>query len=117
MSFSRKYDWYDHSKELHGIKLQKSYKLKLQCPLCKDFSYEKPTELNEHVASVHDGEDPFKCNECSKTFKCQSGLKNHKKAIHEGRKFMCQTCGKSYVGKWGLQTHIGMEIQISFSRI
>ena len=61
MSFSRKQDWYEHSKELHGVKLQKTYKLKQQCPLCKNFSYEKPTQLNEHVALVHDGEVPFKC--------------------------------------------------------
>ena len=42
--------------------------------------------LNSHVASVHEGKKPFKCEICTATFMQKGGLNSNVALIHEGKK-------------------------------
>ena len=39
--------------------------------------------MNKHVASVHEGNRPFKCNICDATFSEKANMKRHIFRIHE----------------------------------
>ena len=52
--------------------------------------------LNEHVASVHEGSKPFKCNICDFNYSRTQDLNRHVSLVHEGKKpFQCGMCSFS----------------------
>ena len=53
--------------------------------------------------SIHEGKR-FECDKCLKTFSTQSNLKNHDNFVHEKQKRECPTCGKKLVGE--MKRHI-----------
>ena len=65
------------------------------------------SNLNKHIASVHDGKKPFKCNICEASFPQKQNLNIHIASVHEGKKpFKCNSCDASFVSKHGLTVHI-----------
>ena len=47
----------------------------------------------QHVASVHEGKKPFKCENCDKSFFYKSDMNKHVASVHEGKKpFKCEKC-------------------------
>ena len=39
----------------------------IKCKICEAIFFQKKT-LNEHIASVHEGKKPFKCNRCEASY-------------------------------------------------
>ena len=56
--------------------------------------FDQPYKLKNHIAVVHRGERPYKCDQCDQTFCYSNALKEHKDTIHEGVMFTCQYCSK-----------------------
>jgi len=69
--------------------------------------FETHIKLVRHQKEQHFNE--FPCDECSKVFPTESGLKQHKRK-HTGEQtetlFSCTDCAKSFVKKSNLKTHI-----------
>ena len=42
--------------------------------------------MKNHVASVHEGKKPFKCESCDYRFAQKSDMKRHVALVHEGKK-------------------------------
>jgi DNA-directed RNA polymerase subunit RPC12/RpoP len=47
--------------------------------------------------------------DCNFTTKKTNDLRNHMQVVHEGEKFQCSDCGKSYTAKRSLKLHIDMK--------
>ena len=41
----------------------------------------------------------FQCNSCDKSFKKSSNLKRHIESVHDGIKYFCTMCEKSYTAQ------------------
>ena len=48
--------------------------------------------LNKHIALVHEGKNPFKCELCNHTFFQKSNLNVHVASIHDGKKSFKWNC-------------------------
>ena len=64
-----------------------------------------PNGFINNVASVHEG-NKFSCSLCSKTFNVNSSLKRHILSVHEGLEFSCSFCGKTKKQRFRLRKHI-----------
>ena len=42
--------------------------------------------MKRHVASVHEGKKPFKCDICDYKFSQKTSMKSHVETVHEGKK-------------------------------
>ena len=67
--------------------------------------HEQKTRLNGHMASVHDGKKPFKCEICNVAF-----TQKHMASVHEGNKsFNCNNCDACFAQNNSLNEHILMQ--------
>ncbi|XP_033209660.1 zinc finger and BTB domain-containing protein 24-like isoform X2 [Belonocnema kinseyi] len=94
--FPRRYLLLAHMKEAHNRLLYK-------CELCEK-SFSEPMKLRRHVNStVH---QKFFCTICTTAFGSQEELKEHKTTHFPFSEYKCDICGKKYVTKRNLRTHI-----------
>ena len=50
-----------------------------------DASFDEKGKLNRHIASVHEGKEPFKCPTCDASFARKDNLNRHIAVVHEGK--------------------------------
>ena len=62
---------------------------------CKSFSQEE--DLNDHIHSVHVGQEDHGCDLCGISFSQEDELNDHFNTVHEGhRDHKCDSCGKVF---------------------
>lgn len=78
---------------------------KYQCLLCQK-SFTQKSVYQSHLRSHgKDGEDPYRCNICGKTFAVPARLTRHYRT-HTGEKpYQCEYCRKSFSVKENLSVH------------
>ena len=74
------------------------------CCECK-YSCVRPAELKRHKDTVHLKLKPHKCNQCDAAYGGKGDLNKHIKSAHE-KAFDCQTCNKSCSTAYYLREHI-----------
>ncbi|KAL2738504.1 longitudinals lacking protein isoform X13 [Vespula maculifrons] len=75
-----------------------------KCPRCGK-GYRWLRNMKNHLR-VECGKDPKECCPyCPHRTKYKSSLQKHIQRIHFGKKFTCQSCGRSYVWKKTLSQH------------
>ncbi len=84
----------------HGNKLG-SY----ECASCKKL-FSTPHGLEVHVRRSHNGDRPYACDICSKTFGHAVSLSQHRAVHNQEKSFTCKQCGKSFKRSSTLSTHL-----------
>ena len=78
----------------------------LKCEVCDYKCYQKGS-LNMHVSSVHEGNKPFQCEVCDYRCSQKGNLNMHVSSVHEGNKpFQCEICDYRYSRKSSLKHHV-----------
>ena len=119
-----------HRKQAHGVRIVSS---DLTCSVCLAYRAKTREALETHVRSQHNGERPFRCLVCEKSFAAQSYLDQHAdvhntekvhkcpecprrfqslpslsqhKTTHLGRRFKCEACDIPFLSKRYLRQHV-----------
>nr|CAI5862042.1 unnamed protein product [Callosobruchus analis] len=66
-----------------------------ECPLCND-TFRTQRQLAVHKEKVHRTEYRFYCYRCERYFDCQSSLDKHTRIEHEGFRYECEFCDRSF---------------------
>ena len=80
---------------------------KFECPCCKDPKkiFKTTQNVEKHIISKHTSKQ-YECAICHKTFAATYTLKDHKEAIHEGKKrYKCSQCESKFATKQGRKVH------------
>ena len=75
------------------------------CTICGQ-SFNNKQYLKDHVAWRHKGESKHVCKYCQRQFPKGAQLRNHERTHTGERPFKCEECGKAFVQKIHLTTHI-----------
>ena len=71
------------------------------CPICNKEMY--LANLKIHILRDHEKKTPFHCDLCTRRFAMESGLKWHKKFVHERVK--CDICNEEICNSFMLKRH------------
>ena len=73
----------------------------------KRLSMSKPKVMTKATSPLDGEEKPFKCDQCSKTFRRSEHLKRHVRSVHSTeRPFHCQFCDKKFSRSDNLSQHL-----------
>ncbi|XP_053277076.1 zinc finger protein 239 [Pleuronectes platessa] len=64
------------------------------------------TTMSKIVPNICKSEKVFQCDTCGKVFKLKSGLNGHLKVHTDEKPYLCKTCGKRFGYKSSLVTHV-----------
>ena len=101
--FNTKFAFKIHTATAHKVNGKRK---PFKCGYC-DYSYSDKSNLNKHLASLHEWIKPFKCDSCD--YKCSqnSTLNHHVATVHEGKKpFKCDSCDYTCARKSTLNRHV-----------
>ena len=78
----------------------------LKCKLCSKF-FSRVSNLNRHIATIHEKKTKFKCHICNKCFGHSRSLTDHIITVHEKLKpHQCSICANRFSQHSNLKQHI-----------
>ena len=86
-----------------------------ECNLC-DANFKFKQNRDRHINEVHRGLRPHECDypRCKRAFKNLSGLKQHKKTVHEkARPFKCELCDRAF----GQRNHLSQHVLVVHDKV
>ena len=94
-----------HKMNKHGSPEKRNNLNKIECDAC-DFTTTRLDGLREHKLSVHQG-IRYNCPQCAKTFTQERNMKMHVRMIHERKTILsCDQCDYTTSWKDSLHQHI-----------
>ena len=77
------------------------------CKICGN-EFARNSDLKRHVATIHEGEKPFKCYLCDESFSVKKSLVKHVESIHKTNyePFKCSLCDSRYSKRSTLKEHV-----------
>ncbi|XP_074097434.1 uncharacterized protein LOC141526352 [Cotesia typhae] len=103
--YKNEHEYLNHM-QLHWGEVWKCFQCDDKCTLFKS-----QVELKEHEGLYHGSDKPFRCSKCKLVFDRVSQLDYHVRSIHLGEKSqVCQLCGKGFFRKADLKTHLNVHL-------
>ncbi|XP_045169569.2 zinc finger protein 429-like [Mercenaria mercenaria] len=75
------------------------------CDLC-DLKFQSKAWMQTHRSQVHATDKKFTCDECGKSFKALSYLRQHSQTHRKERNIQCPVCAKTFLYKNVLRIHL-----------
>lgn len=70
-------------------------------------SFKQQTDLNTHLKSLHSNDRPFTCTDCGQSFKIPNSLRSHRKRKHNQEGMLtCSECHKKVMCSAELKEHV-----------
>ena len=87
------------------------HKLKRTCVVCnkafKTIAYRNEHMLNWHMPLIHNGENPYSCYQCLKSYPVKMSFLQHlKSCLSGGKQFVCGLCSRAFLYKSALVNHV-----------
>ena len=77
----------------------------IPCWVCKE-KFQSAENLNAHMKVEHKGENPYKCEHCSREFTQFNNLRRHMR-VHREKVFKCNLCNREFNEEFYLKMHMG----------
>lgn len=77
----------------------------IPCWVCKNV-FETAENLSAHMKMEHKGENPFRCEHCSREFSQYNNLRRHMR-VHREKVFKCSLCNREFNEEFYLKMHMG----------
>ncbi|XP_053387533.1 uncharacterized protein LOC123542450 [Mercenaria mercenaria] len=77
----------------------------IPCWVCKE-TFQTAENLNVHMKIEHKGENPYKCEHCSREFTQFNNLRRHMR-VHREKVFKCNLCNREFNEEFYLKMHMG----------
>ena len=71
-----------------------------------NIEYDSKSEVSDIESEMKEEGERIQCDECHQTFKCRGSKNQHKRSIHEGRKYPCNHCDYQAPQSGTLTRHI-----------
>ena len=101
-----------HLRKYHQWSKEDYKKMKHKCSFCKVVKWKK-SDLEAHIANIHNKNKTYNCSICGKAYKSDTGLRKHIRYDHEGKKklhlmpkFKCPICEQICRSQPYLDKHI-----------
>ena len=76
------------------------------CKICNK-KFAKMYNLKQHIKAVHEGKKPFDCNICEDSFSSKGNMKTHIEIVHDGIKpFACVVCQAKFSLRRDVKIHM-----------
>ncbi|XP_050072322.1 zinc finger protein 675-like [Anopheles maculipalpis] len=100
----KKYNSSSYLKRHEVIHLSEDERHRLTCTICNKL-FNKSANLKAHMQQVHEGVNPFICEECGKPFSSKGALKEHYIVHTDDRPYQCAYCSKQFKNAARLKIH------------
>ena len=103
---------------IHMLKKHKRAMHELQCDKCPYKTY-RGDSLKRHRQTLHEIPSPINenrlvCEQCGFTTKRPRSMREHLQVVHNGVKYTCELCGKTFSRDGNLKTHMQIHSGIIF---
>ena len=101
-----------HMKYVHNVGVTK--KKSHECTFCRK-RFLVPSQLDQHIKAVHEGQRNHLCDQCGESFQYLHTLKSHRLTHSKVKNWLCKICNKTFPKSSSVRKHVQTVHQINLT--